>query len=232
MRQERRKPNRLNGRARSKERSDRGRSRQLKRRSEFYSAQRRNVALRRTKKRTVRPMLFRWTILVAVVLFAILFFWLNRRAHNLAEVPYGTQILRAAEEHKLNPSLVCAVVEKESSFNPNEVSGVGACGLMQIMPETAEYIAAQRDLPKSYDLFDPETNLDFGCWYLRYLLDLYEVTETALAAYNAGPTIVAEWLRTPEYSVDGVRLIQIPYGETAWYVHRVMELYQEYQKSE
>ncbi len=176
-------------------------------------------------------MFLRWGILAAVVLFAILFFRMNRKAHNLADVPYGAQILKAAEAHKLDPSLVCAVVEKESSFNPSEVSGVGACGLMQIMPDTAEYIAAQRDLPKSYDLFDPETNLDFGCWYLRYLLDLYEVTETALAAYNAGPTIVAEWLRTQEYSVDGVHLIQIPYGETAWYVHRVMELYQEYQQS-
>jgi soluble lytic murein transglycosylase len=111
---------------------------------------------------------------------------------------------------RLDPALVCAVVRAESRFRPGAESPRGARGLMQLMPETAAWIAARNALPVG-DLFDPEINLRLGTHYLRYLLDRYERAEPALAAYNAGPSRVDAWMAA---GVTG-------YAETEAFVRRV-----------
>lgn len=83
------------------------------------------------------------------------------------------------------PALIFAVIRTESNFRERAESGAGAKGLMQITDRTAEYIASSRGI-EAYDLFCAEDNLDFGCWYLRYLFDRFPDERTALAAYNAG----------------------------------------------
>jgi soluble lytic murein transglycosylase len=116
-----------------------------------------------------------------------------------------------AEAAGLDPALVCAVVRAESRFHADAVSPRGAVGLMQIMPDTALWIAGRLDV-SAFDLHDPETNLRFGTWYLHYLIDRFASLNLALAAYNAGPTRVDRWL------AEGTTA----FPETAAYVTRVL----------
>ena len=93
-----------------------------------------------------------------------------------------------AENYRLDPALVAAVIYQESKFRPNARSPQGAVGLMQLLPETAQGIAARTGGSRFEvdDLYDPELNVRYGSWYLRHLLDKYGSEEQALAAYNGG----------------------------------------------
>ena len=85
-------------------------------------------------------------------------------------------------------------MRQESSFDPTAVSGAGAVGLMQLMPDTARRTAAQNGLPFG-DLFDPKQNMALGTAYLAGLVQNFgNCLPLAIAAYNAGPTNVANWL--------------------------------------
>ena len=144
---------------------------------------------------------------------------------------YGEIIEKAANTYNLEEPLIYAVINTESHFEPDAESGVGAKGLMQMMPSTFEWLQNLRG--ESYDedsLFYPEINIDYGCYFLRYLIDMFGEESTAVAAYNAGFAIVEEWLANPEYSSDGKTLDTIPYPETDEYVKKVEKMKQEYIK--
>ncbi len=111
----------------------------------------------------------------------------------------------------LDPALVCSVVRAESRFHTDAVSPRGAIGLMQLMPDTAAWIAEKLGVT-AFDLRDPETNLRLGIWYLRYLIDRYGRVDLALAAYNAGPTRVDQWVSAG----------QTAFAETSAFVDRVV----------
>ena len=122
---------------------------------------------------------------------------------------YEALIRAAAKEHQLDPALVSAVIEIESSFDPLAVSWKGAKGLMQLMPKTAWELAV-------FDAFDPKANIEGGTRYLRRLLDLFDGDLTlALAAYNAGENAVLRYGGVP------------PYRETKEYVSKVLSLYKK-----
>lgn len=143
---------------------------------------------------------------------------------------YREEILNASEEYDLEPEYICAVIHTESKFNSIAESTAGAKGLMQIMPETFMWIANLKNETISPELIlNPAVNIDYGCYYLRYLADHYGDCYTASAAYNAGG-IVNEWLNNPLYSSDGVTLYSIPYNETSEYVERIRHAEQMYQK--
>jgi soluble lytic murein transglycosylase len=110
---------------------------------------------------------------------------------------YGGIVRTHAARNRLDAALVAAVIYEESRFRPRARSRVGALGLMQIQPATAETIARRTggvDFRVS-DLYDPEVNISYGAWYLRRLIDKYGNERLALAAYNAGETTVDRWLR-------------------------------------
>ncbi len=142
---------------------------------------------------------------------------------------YEAEVRRACEKYDLDPCLVFAVIRTESFFTPDAVSGAGAQGLMQIMPETGEWIAWRQG--KEYDesrIFEPDYNIDLGCWLLSFLLEKYNGdVELAAAAYNAGHSAVNRWLDDPKY-YDGKNLT-IPYEETENYVKKVKDAYEKYQ---
>lgn len=128
-------------------------------------------------------------------------------------VQYDSMISRAAQKYNIEKNLIRAVIKAESNFNPKAVSPVGARGLMQLMPATAAYL----NVP---DSFHPESNIEGGVKYLRYLFNLYQGDlKLALAAYNAGEGAVMRY---------GNRIP--PFPETQTYVKRVLALYHTYNK--
>ena len=109
-------------------------------------------------------------------------------------------IVREAEANGLDPLLVVAVIRTESAFNAYAVSGVGAMGLMQMVPTTGNVLALQRGtaLRNRQTLFDVELNIELGTAYLAALLREFGATEAALLAYNGGPAYARRVLRNPD----------------------------------
>jgi soluble lytic murein transglycosylase len=147
-------------------------------------------------------------------------------------LPIGdTGVIRAqAAEKHLDPALVAAVIYAESKFDPRE-SSAGAVGLMQILPETAAFIAARTGGVNftTADLATPEVNVAYGSWYLRYLLDHYGGEELpAVAAYNAGLGKVDGWVARAREEGRALAASDIQYPETRAYVERVLSAQRAY----
>jgi soluble lytic murein transglycosylase-like protein len=129
-------------------------------------------------------------------------------SHNIPAGPFGDLIYQVAARYSLNPHLLAAIVRVESSFNPRALSRKGACGLMQLLPETARRFGLRRK-----DLFDPAKNLEAGARYLKWLSRRFgEDPIRVLAAYNAGEGAVQRYGGVP------------PYKETRNYVNRIFSL--------
>ncbi|MBR6594475.1 MAG: lytic transglycosylase domain-containing protein [Clostridia bacterium] len=141
-------------------------------------------------------------------------------------------IEKYAEKHGMPPELLAAVIKTESGFDENARSRVGAIGLMQLMPSTAEEIAWRMGV--EYDasaLTDPETNISYGTYYLKHLYDLLGADwDNACAAYNAGIGRVTGWLKNEEYCKDGKTLSYIPIEETRNYVNKINNYKEKYKK--
>ena len=174
------------------------------------------------------------TIVILLLLTAALGYALWRRlipTRLFLPLDYKEELLDSAHEYGLEPCLVAAVINTESSFKKDAVSVDGAEGLMQLLPSTAEWIAAMRGV--GYDkqkLFEPGYNIDMGCWLLRYLTDRYGSTRYALIAYNAGHGRLESWLANEEYLDENGELAVIPYGETDAYVKKVERAIEQYKE--
>jgi len=162
---------------------------------------------------------------------------LEAEAAERAQHPleYADHILQYSAEQALDPALVAAVILCESSYRPDAESRLGARGLMQLMEETAGWIAHKldEDGPSySFDLlYDPETNIRFGTWYLGYLSRRFDGdAKKIVCAYHAGQGNVDAWLKNPLYSSDGVTLDTIPTDDTAAYASRVLRARDVYRK--
>ncbi len=141
---------------------------------------------------------------------------------------YKAEVDKYSRKYGVSAELVYAVIRAESKFDKDVVSDKGAKGLMQIIDATADWASEKIEL-SDVDLFDPETNIEIGTYYLSYLLDLYNGNKVcAIAAYNAGPANVDKWLGDKECSKDGKKLDKIPFPETEKYVKKVMENIEKY----
>ena len=145
-------------------------------------------------------------------------------------VEYEALIRANAAENGIDPAWPAAVILAESSYRPEAVSSADAQGLMQLLPDTAQWIAEKHgDSYVEGCLFDPQTNIRYGCWYLGYLYRRFDGDMTcATAAYHAGQGQVDGWLSNPEYSEDGVTLSKIPFDSTDSYVKKVLDYYEKY----
>lgn len=143
---------------------------------------------------------------------------------------YAEYVCKYSSEYGVPEELVWAVIKTESNFKASAVSGVGAVGLMQLMPDTFNEITNFR-LNERLDAgmrYDPETNIRYGTYYLSYLYARYGNWSTAIAAYNAGLGKVDEWLENEDYATDNT-LTYIPYKETRNYVQKVQKALQMYE---
>lgn len=142
--------------------------------------------------------------------------------------PFMQTIEQWSQQRQLNPMLVTALIRQESRFEPAIESSAGALGLMQVMPDTADWIAKQINL-KNYNLRTPEDSIKLGTWYLDHTHDEYaDNSLMAVASYNAGPGAVADWVKEFGTSDPDQFVEQIPYPETKGYVKSVFENYWNY----
>ncbi len=147
---------------------------------------------------------------------------------SLYPFPFVQTIEQWAQKRSLNPMLVTALIRQESRFEPKIESSAGAMGLMQVIPETADWVAGQINL-KQYDLTQPEDNVNLGTWYLDFTHREYDNNSVfAVASYNAGPAKVAEWIQKYNTSDIDRFVEQIPYPETRGYVEFVLGNYWNY----
>ena len=135
--------------------------------------------------------------------------------------------------YNLHEAYLSAIIKNESSFRTDARSSVGALGLMQLMPDTAEWIAGKLKVKDfSFEnLADPELNLKFGSWYLRFLSDKFNADPVlTTAAYHTGQGKVANWLADKSISKDGrtINVENLPDGPTKKYVERVLKAYEVY----
>jgi soluble lytic murein transglycosylase len=190
------------------------------------SAARRRAAARRR----------RWLLAVLLVAFAVVgvvvLMPLARKAANEFGLPlqYQSVIRQQAAEKRLDPALIAAVIYAETKFDPR-TSSAGALGLMQILPQTAEFLA-HRTGAKTFttaDLSTPQVNIAYGSYYLRFLLDQYGgSTVLALAAYNGGEANVDSWLAAARAHGKRFTSADIRFPETRAYVDRVLKAQRDY----
>lgn len=143
-------------------------------------------------------------------------------------MPYPRIVAREAEGHRLTASLIYSIIRRESAFYPQARSPAGAQGLMQLMPTTASETAKKQGLRsfKSNDVFNSAINIQLGSAYLAELMNRYEHPVLAVAAYNAGPSRVNQWLASLEdmthFEADQW-IDTLPFMETRRYVRQVLE---------
>ena len=176
-------------------------------------------------------------VVVAVLAIAIvLAIPLFRKAVNeIGGLPlsYSDVIRQQAGEKHVDAALVAAVIYAETKYDPSQ-SSAGAEGLMQILPQTAEFLARRSGATTFHtsDLGTPQVNIAYGTYYLRYLLDEYHGSEMlALAAYNGGETNVDRWIATARQDGRTLTVSAIPFPQTRAYVEKVMSKQQQYRQT-
>jgi soluble lytic murein transglycosylase len=141
-------------------------------------------------------------------------------------------IRQQASAKGLDPALVAAVIYAESKFR-DQTSHAGARGLMQITPQTADYIAHKSGGTRFVqgDLGTPQINIAYGSWYLRYLLDRYDGNVVlALCAYNGGEGNVDRWIADAKGQQRAFTVDRVPFPETRAYVQRVLTARDQYRR--
>jgi soluble lytic murein transglycosylase len=158
------------------------------------------------------------------------------RTQNNYPYSYRELIEREAASNNLHPAFVAAIVLNESSFNPQAESNVGARGLMQMMPNTAQWVHGKIGDTAEYSfdrMYDPDTNVHYACWYLSYLSNLFRGDPVLVsAAFHAGQTTVQNWLNDSRYSADStsIELDRMADGPTKAYATRVLKAYAAYRR--
>ena len=188
---------------------------------------------KRYRKRKYGSLLFA----LGVILLVFVVYFVSQiepvKKKYIYPYPYQDIVMLYAEANGVSPSLVASVIMHESKFSENVHSPRGAIGLMQLMPETAEWIAGQLGETEFslQMLHEPEMNIRYGTWYLALLEQEFEGNLVlALAAYNAGRGVVHEWMEENDWSSDFEDISAIPYPETRVYVERVLKDKKHYEK--
>ena len=173
-----------------------------------------------------------WPALFLLLIIGILLYH-NSFLKLFYPLQYENLVFKYASQNKVDPLLVEAIMRTESKFRSTAESVSGARGIMQIMPETGTWIANQIGINNFHPdlLYDPETNIKMGCWYLASLKVQFNGDYILMvAAYNGGRGNVEQWLKEERWTGEHKNLDQIPFKETRQYVKKVMDTYDIYKK--
>ena len=174
------------------------------------------------------------TLIISIVFGFLFDFICTRIELSIYPKPseYKSFVKEYSEKYRVPENIVYAVIKVESKFDSSAESSVGALGLMQMMPDTFSWLTNDRlgDRFSVGMLYDPETNIKYGVYYLSWLYDRYADWDITLAAYNAGPGNVDKWLENPTVSdLETGKLINIPFKETREYVKKVNKALEKYE---
>lgn len=171
-------------------------------------------------------------LLIGLVLFLFLKSdWIGRQMYP---VKYSEDIKASASNYNMDPYLIAAIIRVETNYTTGKVSSKGALGLMQLMPDTADWIIEQANFSKvSREMLinRADVNIQAGVWYLGSLHRKFDGNSiAAVAAYNAGPGNVNKWLTNGVWDGKLESVRNLPYGETRHYVQRVIYYYNKYKQ--
>lgn len=177
------------------------------------------------------------SILILILILVLLIVGIKLVKTHIEKTMYPIKhveyIKKYSNEFNLDPWLVTSVIWVESKFDNTATSNKDARGLMQVTPQTGKWAFEKLNL-EDYDdeqLYDAETNIKIGCWYLDNLRGEFDgKLELIIAAYNGGSGNVTEWLKDDRYSDDGEILKKIPFEETENYVEKVFNTYDKYKE--
>ncbi|WP_245592043.1 lytic transglycosylase domain-containing protein [Clostridiisalibacter paucivorans] len=171
------------------------------------------------------------TILLIIILFFLLILFYKDIGRILFPIKYRGYIDEYAYKYSIDPLLVASIIKTESGYDKDALSSKGAMGLMQILPSTGKWAAENLKLENFNEekLYNPETNIMIGCWYINNLNNQFDdELRLVLAAYNGGSGNVSKWLKNEKYSNDGKELNKIPFKETEDYIEKVLKTYKLY----
>ncbi len=162
-------------------------------------------------------------IMVVAVLSAGCCLALKAAKTYLFPKEYSNYVEQYCAEYGIDTNLAYAVIHTESGFDSNAESYLGACGLMQIMPDTFEWLKSKDKTHPDCDgdIFDPETNIRYGVFFLSMLMEEFDDERLTIAAYHAGMWRVNQWLDDSVISPDGKTLKSIPFSDTEYYIKKV-----------
>ncbi|WP_243138180.1 lytic transglycosylase domain-containing protein [Heliorestis acidaminivorans] len=173
-------------------------------------------------------------LVITIVLLTIVgnFLWFSPWVQKIIyPLPHKETIFKYARQNDIDPYLVAAIIRRESKFWIWAESPQGAKGLMQLMPQTAEWIAQEMDMNDySHDkLYEPHRNIKMGCWYLANLNKEFQGNIIlVIASYNGGRGNVRQWIDEKGWTGQEHSIDMIPYPETRAYVKGVLQDYQIY----
>ena len=187
---------------------------------------------RRSRQKRLRRLA---VLLVFAVCAALLLPGLWKRAERmLYPRKYEALVEQWADTYDLDPLLVDAFIRTESGFDPQATSTVDARCLMQMTEETFIWLRSKIAPDEGLlfaNLYDPETSIRFGCYYLHLCMERYNGdVATAAAAYHSGWGTVDALLQMEEHSADGETLQGFPYSQMNHYVKKITSCYAEYQR--
>lgn len=188
---------------------------------------------RKCKNTGGKPLIITFVCLVAVTLAVFgVFFGADKYERSTHPMLYSDLVNRYSSQYKLDKYAVYSFICVESGFNENSESYLGARGLMQIMPETFEWIRyklnEENDPNMTFDnMYNAEDNIRYGCFLLGYLTDTFGELGEVAAAYHAGSGSVSSWLEDSRYTKNGI-LTDIPNPDTAHYVDKITNAYDTY----
>ena len=187
---------------------------------------------RRSKQKRLRRLAL---LLVLAVCAALLLPGLWKRAERMIYPrKYEALVEQWADTYDLDPLLVDAFIRTESGFDPQATSTVDARGLMQMTEETFIWLRSKIAPDEGLlfaNLYDPETSIRFGCYYLHLCMERYNGdVATAAAAYHSGWGTVDALLQMEEHSADGETLQGFPYSQMNHYVKKITSCYARYQR--
>ena len=171
---------------------------------------------------------FKLKIIITFTIFFVIIFAASRlptAQKFFYPFPYREKVESNAARYRVDRFLAISVMKVESNFVEGATSKSGAVGLMQIMPDTANWIATQLDEnpPSINQLHNSDTNIKYGIWYLAELEDEFFGNDVlALAAYNAGRGNVHHWMENKGWRKNFSDVDEIPFNETKNYVKKVL----------
>ena len=185
-------------------------------------------------RRHNRPLAILIILAIALVVGILVDFVWTSLEKAVYPQKYAEIVSKYADEYNVPEDVIYATIKVESSFDPEAISHAGARGLMQMLPSTFEWLTGDEHLSEHLTpnlLFEPEVNIRYGVYYLKYLYTKFDHKwDVACAAYNGGEGNVAEWLADERYSDGEGNLTSYPkkFKETKNYVKKINEAREMY----